>query len=214
MLVPQPGWAEHRPKQDWWGDFTFICKKMLTESDMAPEAIRAVGTSAIGPCMLPVDARRRGAVQCRALRRRCARRQGDRGTQRRDRRQAHPRSLRQCADLAVGRPEDPVAEEEPPGDFRQGRQDRHVDHLSGAEADRRMRHRPLFGGQFLAALCDRQAGLEHRARARHHRARAAAEAAVDDRHRRPCDQEGGARDRARRRHAGDRRHHRRGRRKR
>ena len=56
MLVPQPGWAEHRPKQDWWGDFTYICKKLLTRSNLAPEAIRAVGTSAIGPCMLPVDA--------------------------------------------------------------------------------------------------------------------------------------------------------------
>ena len=55
MLVPQPGWAEHRPKQDWWGDFTFICKKMLADSGIAPETIRAVGTSAIGPCMLPVD---------------------------------------------------------------------------------------------------------------------------------------------------------------
>jgi xylulokinase len=56
MLVPQPGWAEHRPKQDWWGDFTFISKKMLAESRIDPKAIRAVGTSAIGPCMLPVDA--------------------------------------------------------------------------------------------------------------------------------------------------------------
>lgn len=56
MLVPQPGWAEHKPKQDWWGDFTFICRKMLADSGIAPETIRAVGTSAIGPCMLPVDA--------------------------------------------------------------------------------------------------------------------------------------------------------------
>lgn len=55
MLVPRPGWAEHRPKQDWWGDFTFISRKMLAESGIAPETIRAVGTSAIGPCMLPVD---------------------------------------------------------------------------------------------------------------------------------------------------------------
>jgi xylulokinase len=55
MLVPQPGWAEHRPKQDWWGDFTFICKKMLADSGIAPKSIRAVGASAIGPCMLPVD---------------------------------------------------------------------------------------------------------------------------------------------------------------
>jgi xylulokinase len=56
MLVPRPGWAEHRPRQDWWGDFTFICKKLLAETKIDPKAIRAVGTSAIGPCMLPVDA--------------------------------------------------------------------------------------------------------------------------------------------------------------
>jgi len=55
MLVPQPGWAEHRPKQDWWGDFCFIAKKMLAESRIDPKAIKAVATSAIGPCMLPVD---------------------------------------------------------------------------------------------------------------------------------------------------------------
>jgi xylulokinase len=56
MLVPQPGWAEHRPKQDWWGDFTFICKKMLADAKIDPGTIRAVGASAIGPCMLPIDA--------------------------------------------------------------------------------------------------------------------------------------------------------------
>jgi xylulokinase len=56
MLVPQPGWAEHRPKQDWWGDFCFISRKMLAESGIDPKAIHAIGTSAIGPCMLPVDA--------------------------------------------------------------------------------------------------------------------------------------------------------------
>jgi xylulokinase len=54
MLVPQPGWAEHRPKHDWWGDFTAICKKMLAEAKIDPKAVRAVGASAIGPCMLPV----------------------------------------------------------------------------------------------------------------------------------------------------------------
>ena len=31
MLVPRPGWAEHRPKQDWWGDFVHICKAMLAQ---------------------------------------------------------------------------------------------------------------------------------------------------------------------------------------
>lgn len=56
MLVPQPGWAEHRPKQDWWGDFCQIAKELIATTRIDPKAIRAVGASAIGPCMLPVDA--------------------------------------------------------------------------------------------------------------------------------------------------------------
>jgi xylulokinase len=55
MLVPQPGWAEHRAEEDWWGDFTFLSQKLLAESKIDPKSIRAVGASAIGPCMLPVD---------------------------------------------------------------------------------------------------------------------------------------------------------------
>lgn len=55
MLVPQAGWAEHRPIEDWWDDFTFICHKLLADSKADPHEIRAVGTSAIGPCMLPVN---------------------------------------------------------------------------------------------------------------------------------------------------------------
>ena len=56
MLVPQPGWAEHDPEQEWWGDFCFISQKLIAESGIDPRSIRSVGTSAIGPCMLPVDA--------------------------------------------------------------------------------------------------------------------------------------------------------------
>lgn len=55
ILVPQPGWAEHRPREDWWGDFCFVSKKLIGESGVAPADIGAVATSAIGPCMLPVD---------------------------------------------------------------------------------------------------------------------------------------------------------------
>lgn len=55
MLVPRPGWAEHRPDEDWWGDFVFITKQILTTTGVAPDEIKAVATSAIGPCMLPVD---------------------------------------------------------------------------------------------------------------------------------------------------------------
>ena len=28
MLVPEPGWAEHRPEEDWWNDFV----KMWSQS--------------------------------------------------------------------------------------------------------------------------------------------------------------------------------------
>ena len=55
MIVPRPGWAEHRPDEDWWGDTVRICRALLAESGVDPEEIRAVATSAIGPCMLPVD---------------------------------------------------------------------------------------------------------------------------------------------------------------
>lgn len=56
MLVPQPGWAEHRAQEDWWDDFTWLSKKLIADSGIDPSSIRAVATSAIGPCMLPVDA--------------------------------------------------------------------------------------------------------------------------------------------------------------
>ncbi len=57
MLVPRSGWAEHRANEDWWGDFVFIAGKLLADSRIDPKAIRAIGCSAIGPCMLPVDDR-------------------------------------------------------------------------------------------------------------------------------------------------------------
>lgn len=56
MLVPRAGWAEHRPEEDWWGDFVHVTKAVLAESRIDPAAIAAVACSAIGPCMLPVDA--------------------------------------------------------------------------------------------------------------------------------------------------------------
>ena len=56
MLVPEAGWAEHRPNEDWWGDFVFVTKKLLAESKIDSKSIACVATSAIGPCMLPVDA--------------------------------------------------------------------------------------------------------------------------------------------------------------
>jgi xylulokinase len=54
MIVPRAGWAEHRPNEDWWGDFVFITKVLLKGVDAAQ--VKAVACSAIGPCMLPLDA--------------------------------------------------------------------------------------------------------------------------------------------------------------
>ena len=56
MLVPRPGWAEHRAEEDWWGDFVQVTRAILAQSKVAPGRIKAVAASAIGPCMLPVDA--------------------------------------------------------------------------------------------------------------------------------------------------------------
>jgi len=55
MIVPRAGWAEHRPDEDWWGDFKTIAAALLAESGVDPAEIACVATSAIGPCMLPVD---------------------------------------------------------------------------------------------------------------------------------------------------------------
>lgn len=55
MLVPQAGWAEHDAEQDWWGDFKYLSNRLIADSKVDPKSIRAVGASAIGPCMLPVD---------------------------------------------------------------------------------------------------------------------------------------------------------------
>ena len=65
MIVPQPGWAEHRAEEDWWGDFVAISQELIARSGVAPGDIKAVGASGIGPCVLPVDAQ--GAPLCNAI---------------------------------------------------------------------------------------------------------------------------------------------------
>lgn len=55
MIIPRAGWAEHRAEQDWWGDFVQLAKTLLATAKVDPRSIRAIATSAIGPCMLPVD---------------------------------------------------------------------------------------------------------------------------------------------------------------
>jgi xylulokinase len=57
MIVPRPGFAEHRAREDWWDDFTHLSRKLLADSRVPAGEVKAVGASAIGPCMLPVDAK-------------------------------------------------------------------------------------------------------------------------------------------------------------
>jgi len=49
MIVPQPGWAEHRADEDWWGDFVFVTRALLHDSGVDPQDIKAVACSDIGP---------------------------------------------------------------------------------------------------------------------------------------------------------------------
>ena len=55
LIIPQPGWAEHRPIEDWWNDIVFISKDLIKKSKINSKDIKAISISAIGPCMLPVD---------------------------------------------------------------------------------------------------------------------------------------------------------------
>lgn len=55
MIVPQPGWAEHRALEDWWEDVKSVSRALVGRSGVDPKQVVAVGCSAIGPCMLPVD---------------------------------------------------------------------------------------------------------------------------------------------------------------
>ncbi len=55
MNIPRQGWAEHDPETVWWGDFCSITQSLLRETGIDPKDILAVGCSAIGPCMLPID---------------------------------------------------------------------------------------------------------------------------------------------------------------
>ena len=62
LSLPRPGWAEHDPERVWWGEFVAITRAMLAEGHPA-EAVQAVAVSAIGACLLPVDAAGRALRQ-------------------------------------------------------------------------------------------------------------------------------------------------------
>ena len=50
---PRPGWAEQDAERDWWGDVVRVCRRVL---EGRAGQVRAVGVSALGPCVLPAGA--------------------------------------------------------------------------------------------------------------------------------------------------------------
>ncbi|HVL25955.1 MAG TPA: FGGY-family carbohydrate kinase [Thermomicrobiales bacterium] len=55
ISMPRPGWVEQDADAVWWDGFVAICRA-LTGGRYEGADIGAVAVSAIGPCMLPVDA--------------------------------------------------------------------------------------------------------------------------------------------------------------
>ena len=55
MAVPRPGWAEQDADAVWWADVCSIARRLVAAVP-AGDRIAAVGVSAIGPTVLPLDA--------------------------------------------------------------------------------------------------------------------------------------------------------------
>lgn len=56
MDIPHPGWAEQDADKIWWADLVCICRTLLNGHPYSGEDVAAVAVSAIGPCMLALDA--------------------------------------------------------------------------------------------------------------------------------------------------------------
>jgi xylulokinase len=54
--MPRPGFFEQDADKVWWHDCRTVIASLIESSGVAPERIAGVGVSAIGPCVLPVDA--------------------------------------------------------------------------------------------------------------------------------------------------------------
>ena len=54
LSLPRPGWAEHDADAIWWGECAALCRALLTGRYTGAD-VGAVGVSAIGACLLPVD---------------------------------------------------------------------------------------------------------------------------------------------------------------
>jgi xylulokinase len=55
LSLPRPGWAEADADAVWWHDLVSLARELPAKAGVAPTSIAAIGCSAIGPCVLPVD---------------------------------------------------------------------------------------------------------------------------------------------------------------
>ena len=56
LSMPHPGHVEQDADQIWWADVCQLSRQLLTETGVRAEQIAAMAVSAIGPCLLPLDA--------------------------------------------------------------------------------------------------------------------------------------------------------------
>lgn len=59
LELPRPGWAEHDADGLWWADTVALCRQLLDGRPYGGADVAAVAISAIGPCLLPLDAQDR-----------------------------------------------------------------------------------------------------------------------------------------------------------
>ena len=55
LSLPRPGWVEHDADAIWWGEFVGLTRQLLGDR-FSGEDVGGVAVSAIGACVLPVDA--------------------------------------------------------------------------------------------------------------------------------------------------------------
>ena len=55
LMNPKPGFFEHDAEKTWWGDLCILTQRMLKECSIRPDEIMAVGCSALGADLVPVD---------------------------------------------------------------------------------------------------------------------------------------------------------------
>lgn len=62
--IPKPSWAEQDAEKYYWGDFKVIIKKMLFNSQINPQDIKAIGVSGLNPSMVPISSEGKQVRPC------------------------------------------------------------------------------------------------------------------------------------------------------